>query len=60
MKTPKIATIWQYEIYADGIVYDTQDARDIPQYIFNIRDVLLSEAWYRADYVEYAKEFQAD
>jgi len=49
MKNP-IATIWQYEIYADGIVYDTQDARDIPQYIFNIRDILLSEAWYRDDY----------
>jgi hypothetical protein len=59
MENP-IATIWQYEIYADGVVYDTQDARDIPQYIFNIRDVLLSEAWYRADYVEYAKAFQAD
>ena len=38
-----IATIRQYEIYADGVVYDTKDAKDIPQYIFNIRDTLIHQ-----------------
>lgn len=38
-----IATIGQYEIYEDGVIYDTQDAQDIPQYIFNIRDILIHQ-----------------
>jgi hypothetical protein len=33
----------RYEIYqADGVVYDTEQAQDIPQYIFQIRDTLMS------------------
>ncbi len=38
-----IATIFQYEIYADGTVYDTKNAQDIPEYIFIIRDTLIHQ-----------------
>jgi hypothetical protein len=37
----------RYAIYFDGVVYDTQmhekAARDIPYYIFDLRDKLISE-----------------
>jgi len=33
----------RYEIYmADGVVYDVEQAQDIPPYIFKIRDTLMS------------------
>lgn len=33
----------RYEIYMDdGVVYDTEQAQDIPEYIFQIRDTLMS------------------
>ena len=41
MSEKPIATIGQYEIYADGIVYDTENAQDIPGYVFDIRDILI-------------------
>jgi len=31
----------RYEIYQDGVIYDTKEARDIPQYIFELRDFIL-------------------
>ena len=43
MSKKPIATIWQYEIYADGVVYDTENAQDIPEYIFIIRDTLIHQ-----------------
>ena len=43
MSKKPIATIWQYEIYADGLVYDTKNAQDIPEYIFIIRDTLIHQ-----------------
>lgn len=33
----------RYEIYQDcGVVYDTTEAKDIPQYVFEVRDTLMS------------------
>lgn len=34
---------YRYAIYTDGVVYDTKQARDIPYYIFDLRDKLVSE-----------------
>ena len=34
---------YRYAIYFDGVVYDTKAARDIPYYIFDLRDKLTSE-----------------
>ena len=31
----------RYEIYSDGVIYDTEKGEDIPQYIFKIRDILI-------------------
>ena len=33
----------RYEIWSDGIVYDTEKAEDIPEYIFEIRDLIIEE-----------------
>jgi uncharacterized protein YdaL len=47
LKMDKIlAKIGAYEIYSDGTVYDTENAQDIPEYIFIIRDVLTHQAKY--------------
>jgi hypothetical protein len=32
----------RYQIYADGIIYDTKEAKDIPQKYFKLRDRLLA------------------
>jgi hypothetical protein len=31
----------RYWMYSDGVVYDTLKAKDIPQYVFNLREILL-------------------
>jgi hypothetical protein len=31
----------RYEIWDDGVVYDTEKAEDIPSHIFEIRDLLI-------------------
>jgi hypothetical protein len=41
-----IAVIYErYEIWSDGIIYDTKKAEDIPQHIFRVRDELLEHNW---------------
>jgi hypothetical protein len=32
----------RFAIYFDGVVYDTKAARDIPYYIFKLRDNLIT------------------
>ena len=48
MLIEKMRTYWlinnRYAIYFDGVVYDNKAARDIPYYIFNLRDKLIREA----------------
>lgn len=43
----KKASYWlvdgRYSIYFDGVVYDNQAARDIPYYIYNLRDELIKK-----------------
>ncbi len=46
MKSKKIVINERYEIYPDGCVYDTTHAKDIPSYVFVVRDVLISN-WSR-------------
>ena len=31
----------RWEIYQDGVIYDTKCAKDIPQWIFELRDFIL-------------------
>lgn len=31
-----------YEMYPDGVIYNTQDGGDIPQWIFEFRDYILA------------------
>lgn len=31
----------RYSIYQDGVIYDTEKAKDIPQWIFELRDFIL-------------------
>ena len=31
----------RYKIYQDGTIYDTKNAEDIPQWIFELRDFIL-------------------
>lgn len=33
--------IGKYEIYLDGTIYDTENADDIPQIMFKVRDFIL-------------------
>ena len=41
----------RYEIYkSDGVVYDTKEAKDIPQEIFELRDKLMFTRKQFADY----------
>jgi hypothetical protein len=44
-ENPKVVAnvLWRYEIWSDGIVYDTEKAEDIPEYIFEIRDLIMKE-----------------
>jgi hypothetical protein len=44
-ENPKLVAnvLWRYEIWSDGIVYDTEKAEDIPEYIFEIRDLIMKE-----------------
>jgi len=32
----------RYKIYEDGVIYDSTEAKDIPQFVFEIRDILLN------------------
>ena len=34
---------YRFAIYRDGVVYDTKQARDIPYYIFQLRDKLINQ-----------------
>ncbi len=44
MEKPLITVKGRYEIYAtDGAVYDTVKAQDIPVWVFEIRDVLITQ-----------------
>lgn len=31
----------RYLIYSDGVCYDTKEGKDIPEYVFKIRDKVL-------------------
>ena len=31
----------RFAIYSDGVIYDTKQARDIPSYIFDLKDKLI-------------------
>ena len=31
----------RYKMYNDGVIYDTKEAKDIPQWIFELRDFIL-------------------
>lgn len=31
----------RYLIYSDGVVYDTEEGKDIPQWVFTIRDKVI-------------------
>ena len=31
----------RWTIYSDGVIYDTEKAKDIPQWIFELRDFIL-------------------
>ena len=31
----------RYEMFEDGVIYDTKEAKDIPQWIFEFRDFVL-------------------
>ncbi len=44
-ENPKVVAniLDRYEIWSDGIVYDTERAEDIPEYIFEIRDLIMKE-----------------
>lgn len=37
----KIIIDTRWEMYSDGVVYDTKRAKDIPQWIFDFRDFCL-------------------
>jgi hypothetical protein len=32
----------RYQMYQDGVIYDTTQAKDIPQWIFEFRDFVLT------------------
>lgn len=31
----------RYEIWNDGVIYDTWEAEDIPQWVFKVRDIIV-------------------
>ena len=31
----------RYNLYSDGVIYDTLKGKDIPQYIFDLRNILI-------------------
>lgn len=33
----------RYVIYGDGVIYDTEEAKDIPIWVFMLRDFILKE-----------------
>jgi len=33
----------RYAIYPEGDIYDTLKAKDIPEYVFNLRDLILKD-----------------
>ena len=34
----------RYQMYSDGTIYDTKQAKDIPQWIFDFRDFVLKNS----------------